>query len=174
MIVTVTMNPAIDKTVEVEKLVCRGLNRIRKVEYDAGGKGINVSKTIRELGGYSIATGFLGGNNGQIIADVLRKKGITCDFVCVSGETRTNTKVVEDDGSLTELKEAGALIQDEDIDPPPKLVHGNAMNKYVWGLGKVGEAVKLLIDPDRLIKDEDLEFMEEAAEEAQAEEDAES
>lgn len=77
-------------------------------------------------------------------------------------------------GLIVEKIEEVVTIQDEDIDPPPKLVHGNAMNKYVWGLGKVGEAVKLLIDPDRLIKDEDLEFMEEAAEEAQAEEDAES
>ena len=115
MIVTVTMNPAIDKTVEVEKLVCRGLNRIRKVEYDAGGQGINVSKTIHELGGHSVATGFLGGNNGQIIANVLKEKGIACDFVWVSGETRTNTKVVEDDGSLTELNELGPMIDDKDI-----------------------------------------------------------
>ena len=58
------------------------------------------------------------------------------------------------------------------IDPPPKLVHGTAMNKYVWGLGKIGEDVKLLLDPDKLIKDEDLEFMEEAAEAAQDEEDS--
>ena len=115
MIVTVTMNPAIDKTVEVGQLVCRGLNRIRKVEYDAGGKGINVSKTIHELGGNSIATGFLGGNNGQVIANVLKDKGITCDFIWVGGETRTNTKVVEDDGSLTELNEPGALIREQDI-----------------------------------------------------------
>ena len=57
MIITVTMNPAIDKTVEIDSLVEGGLNRIKKVEYDAGGKGINVSKTIRELGGHSIATG---------------------------------------------------------------------------------------------------------------------
>lgn len=121
-----TMNPAIDKTVEVEELVCRGLNRIRKVEYDAGGKGINVSKTIHELGGYSVATGFLGGNNGQIIANVLKRKGIACDFVCVSGETRTNTKVVEDDGSLTELNEPGALIQDEDINKLKKKLLGYA------------------------------------------------
>ena len=42
MIVTVTMNPAIDKTVEISKLICGGLNRIQSVEYDAGGKGINV------------------------------------------------------------------------------------------------------------------------------------
>lgn len=115
MIITVTMNPAIDKTVEIEQFVCRGLNRIRKVEYDAGGKGINVSKTIHELGGCSIATGFLAGNNGQIIANVLKEKGITSDFVWVSGETRTNTKVVEDDGSLTELNEPGPVIQDRDM-----------------------------------------------------------
>ena len=61
-------------------------------------------------------------------------------------------------------------IPDENIDPPPKLVHGNAMNKYVWGLGKLSDEVKLLLDPDKLIKDEDLEFMEEAAETAQAQE----
>lgn len=115
MIVTVTMNPAIDKTVEIEKFVSRGLNRIRKAEYDAGGKGINVSKTIYELGGQSIATGFLGGNSGQIIDKVLKDYGIISDFVWVSGETRTNTKVVEDDGSLTELNEPGALVSNEDV-----------------------------------------------------------
>ncbi len=115
MIVTVTMNPAIDKTVEVEKFVCRGLNRIRKVEYDAGGKGINVSKTICKLGGKSVATGFLGGNNGEVIANVLNSYGIEADFVWVSDETRTNTKVVEEDGALTELNEPGAPIRETDI-----------------------------------------------------------
>lgn len=126
VIVTVTMNPAIDKTVEVGELVCRGLNRIRKVEYDAGGKGINVSKTIHELGGDSVATGFLGGNNGQLIENVLKEKGINCDFVWVSGETRTNTKVVEEDGSLTELNEPGTLIRDEDIHDLKKKLLGYA------------------------------------------------
>ena len=115
MIVTVTMNPAIDKTIEIDKFIYNGLNRIQKVEYDAGGKGINVSKTICELGGKSIATGFLGGNNGKLIDNVLKKCGITSDFVWVSGETRTNTKVVEADGTLTELNEPGALVRDEDI-----------------------------------------------------------
>ena len=115
MIVTVTMNPAIDKTVEIDRFVFRGLNRIRRVEYDAGGKGINVSKTIHALGGQSVATGFLGGNNGQIIDKVLKDYGIISDFVWVSGETRTNTKVVEDDGSLTELNEPGALVSNEDV-----------------------------------------------------------
>jgi 1-phosphofructokinase len=115
MIVTVTMNPAIDKTIEIDKFIYNGLNRVRKVEYDAGGKGINVSKTIRELGGKSIATGFLGGNNGQLIDKVLKEHSIISDFVWVSGETRTNTKVVENDGTVTELNEPGGVVCGDDI-----------------------------------------------------------
>lgn len=116
MIITVTMNPAIDKTVEIPRFLYNGLNRIRHVEYDAGGKGINVSKTIRELGGESVAIGFLAGNSGQTILNVLMRKGITCDFVEVQGETRTNTKVVEDDGTLTELNEPGPTITEKDME----------------------------------------------------------
>lgn len=112
MIVTVTMNPAIDKTVEIDRLLPGGLNRIRKVEYDAGGKGINVSKTIRELGGESIATGFLGGNAGKTIEAVLTEKGILHDFIWVEGETRTNTKVFEKNGAVTELNEPGPQISE--------------------------------------------------------------
>ncbi|MDY5985769.1 MAG: 1-phosphofructokinase [Lachnoclostridium sp.] len=115
MIITVSMNPAIDKTVEIGKLIPGGLNRIRKVEYDAGGKGINVSKTIRELGGESIATGFLGGNAGKTIENVLNEKKIRNDFVWVSGETRTNTKVFEENGEVTELNEPGPVIGEEEM-----------------------------------------------------------
>lgn len=115
MIITVTMNPAIDKTVEIDQLLPGGLNRIRKVEYDAGGKGNNVSKTIRELGGTSIATGFLGGNAGKTIQSVLDKKEIGNDFIQVDGETRTNTKVFEKNGAVTELNEPGPVISEDQI-----------------------------------------------------------
>lgn len=115
MIITVTLNPAIDKTIDVTKFLHGGLNRIQRVEYDAGGKGINVSKTIRELGGDSIATGFLAGNNGKTIRSVLEQSGIYCDFVEAEGETRTNTKVVEPDGTLTELNEPGPKITEKDL-----------------------------------------------------------
>lgn len=115
MVVTVTMNPAIDKTVEIDTLIPGGLNRIRKVEYDAGGKGINVSKTIQELGGKSIATGFLGGNTGKTIKNVLDEKNIRNDFIWVDGETRTNTKVFEQNGEVTELNEPGPKISEEQI-----------------------------------------------------------
>ena len=115
MIITVTMNPAIDKTVEIDQLIPGGLNRIQKVEYDAGGKGINVSKTIRELGETSIATGFLGGNTGKTIQNVLNEKEIRNDFIQVDGETRTNTKVFEKNGAVTELNEPGPVISEEQI-----------------------------------------------------------
>lgn len=115
MIITVTMNPAIDKTVEIDQLIPGGLNRIQKVEYDAGGKGINVSKTIRELGGTSIATGFLGGNAGKTIQSVLNEKEIRNDFIQADGETRTNTKVFEKNGAVTELNEPGPVISEKQI-----------------------------------------------------------
>ena len=115
MIVTVTMNPAIDKTIEIDRLNRGNLNRIEKIEYDAGGKGINVSKTIHELGGESIATGFLGGNAGRVIEEILDSRGIKHDFVWVDGETRTNTKVCEQDGTVTELNEKGPEVTPEQL-----------------------------------------------------------
>jgi len=115
MIVTVTMNPAIDKTVDIGKFERGDLNRIKRVEIDAGGKGINVSKTIRELGGESIATGFVGGTSGTIIKQVLTDLGLRTDFVEVKGETRTNLKVVEETGEVTELNEPGPEVSKDQL-----------------------------------------------------------
>lgn len=126
MILTVTMNPAIDKTVDIDMLQPGGLNRIQKVEYDAGGKGINVSKTIRELGGKSIATGFLGGNAGKTIASVLNEKEIQNDFIWVEGETRTNTKVFEKNGAVTELNEPGPVILESQMEQLMEKLEGYA------------------------------------------------
>lgn len=126
MIVTVTMNPAIDKTIDVESLQVGKLNRIKRVEQDAGGKGINVSKTIKALGGDSIATGFLGGNAGRIIENVLQELGIQTDFVQVDGETRTNTKVIEASSELTELNEPGVVITEEQSEALIKKLEGYA------------------------------------------------
>lgn len=115
MIVTVTMNPAIDKTVEIDALERGGLNRIHHVELDAGGKGINVSKTIHALGGKSIATGFIAGSTGKMIQGVMDEWEIENDFIEVSGETRTNTKVFEKTGELTELNEPGPVAEEKDV-----------------------------------------------------------
>lgn len=111
---------------EIDRLQAGGLNRIRKVEYDAGGKGINVSKTIRELGGESIATGFLGGNAGKTIENVLNEKNISNDFIWVDGETRTNTKVFEENGAVTELNEPGPAIGEKQLEKLMEKLKGYA------------------------------------------------
>lgn len=113
MIVTVTLNPAVDRTVEIGQLKRGGLNRITHTETDAGGKGINVSKTIQSLGGSSIAAGFIGGNTGRQIEENLRCMGIRTDFVQIGGESRVNTKVCEPGGIVTELNEPGPGVDKE-------------------------------------------------------------
>lgn len=116
MIITVTMNPAIDKTAYLEDLRKGALNRISSVVYDAGGKGINVSKTIRALGGETLASGFMGRNGSDIIYKCLEDEGIKYDFVTVNGQTRTNMKLVTSDGELTEINEAGPAIDKGDME----------------------------------------------------------
>lgn len=116
MILTVTFNPAIDKTAEVETMVAGGLNRLSHVMQDAGGKGVNVSKAIQAFGGNSICTGFLAGSTGEFIESALKKQSIQTDFVWVDGMTRTNLKVLDRQRNLTELNEAGPQIDTEKVE----------------------------------------------------------
>ena len=95
MIYTVTLNPALDKTVQIPNFALGSVNRITALRTDPGGKGINVSKVIRALGGESIALGILGGSTGRTIADALEEMGLRCDFLFAPGQTRTNLKVVD-------------------------------------------------------------------------------
>ncbi|KUO71372.1 MAG: 1-phosphofructokinase [Clostridia bacterium BRH_c25] len=116
MIKTVTMNPAIDKTVEIKNFRVGTVNRISSVRIDAGGKGINVSKTIKALGGSSLATGILAGRNGEYIKSYLDHMGIDNDFLFVNGETRTNVKVVDKlNHTNTDINEPGFNVTVEDL-----------------------------------------------------------
>ena len=73
MIYTVTLNPALDKTVEIPSFTIDSVNRITAMRTDPGGKGINVSKVISKLGGKSIAVGILGGGTGKSILSALER-----------------------------------------------------------------------------------------------------
>ena len=77
MIHTVTLNPALDKTAQVPSFTVDEVNRITQLRTDAGGKGINVSKVIRELGGDSCAWAVLGGATGNSIWDAIDQQVIT-------------------------------------------------------------------------------------------------
>ena len=83
MIATVTLNPALDKTIYVERLVVGDTNRIERIETDAGGKGVNAARVLKELGADVLALGFLGGKAGRFIMHVLEEEGIPSDFVHV-------------------------------------------------------------------------------------------
>ena len=95
MIYTVTLNPALDKTVEIPNFTLDAVNRITTLRTDPGGKGLNVSKVIVKLGGKSIAIGVLGGTTCRRIADAMDALGVETDFTFAEGETRTNLKVVD-------------------------------------------------------------------------------
>jgi 1-phosphofructokinase len=116
MIKTVTLNPALDKTIIVEGFRLNQLNRIKKIHKDAGGKGINVSKMLRNLDEESTAAGFLGGTSGNYIVKEVEKMGIKAEFVETEAETRTNTKMVDPiNNTFTDLNESGAYVSQENI-----------------------------------------------------------
>ena len=111
MIYTVTLNPALDKTVEIPNFTLGNVNRITSLRTDPGGMGINVSKVIAKLGGSSMALGILGGNTGRAIADGLNQLGLNCSFLSAEGETRTNLKVIDPvNHTNTDINEPGFEI----------------------------------------------------------------
>lgn len=115
MIITITLNPAIDRTLIIDEPIELGtVNTVSQSFVEVGGRGINVSRAIRALGGQSVAMGFTGGNNGRALKDGLTALGIHHDFTDVAGETRVNTQLVHPDGSHTDLNEVGTAVTDED------------------------------------------------------------
>ena len=117
LIYTVTLNPARDRTVVIPQFAAGKVNRIKSSRDDPGGKGINVSKVIKSLGGHSVAMGILGGSTGEYIKTCLDGMGIENDFVFVKAETRTNIKVFDDVNLVTtDINESGAPVQPETLD----------------------------------------------------------
>lgn len=114
MIYTVTLNPALDKTVEIPSLTVDAVNRITTMRTDPGGKGINVSKVISKLGGKSTATGILGGETGRTILSALENMQLTTCFHFVEGETRTNLKIIDPiQHTNTDINEPGVTVSEQ-------------------------------------------------------------
>ena len=173
MIYTVTLNPALDKTATVENLRLDSVNRISELRVDPGGKGINVSKVVRELGAKTVAIALLGGHTGTMLRNMLAELGIECKVLEVEGETRTNLKIK--DPALktnTDINEPGPEVTDEqlrgmldglvgEVDSGDIVVlsgslpRGAAADTYkVWvaALKKTGAKVYLDADGDKLVR----------------------
>lgn len=93
MIYTLTLNPSLDYTVKLNSFNEGKLNLTEEEYKLAGGKGINVSQVLKNLGHNSVALGYLGGFTGKFIEDSLKEKSITTDFIAVKGDTRINVKM---------------------------------------------------------------------------------
>lgn len=114
MILTVTLNPAVDKTCQVTRLVKGQVNRMTECKNLAGGKGINVTKVLRQYKEEVNATGFLGGYNGMFISDELERIGAKSAFTKIARETRTNINIISEDGYVTEVLEPGPEISEQE------------------------------------------------------------
>ncbi|HEY9886200.1 MAG TPA: 1-phosphofructokinase [Vampirovibrionales bacterium] len=93
MIYTVTLNPSLDRVIWVDDIHADDSIRIQEEKDYAGGKGIDVSRVVKTLGGDTIATGFLGSFNGLHLEGLLINEGVTCDFIKIAQETRSNVIV---------------------------------------------------------------------------------
>lgn len=114
MILTVTLNPAVDKVYKVANFCIGEVFRAEEVLTTAGGKGINVARVCSILGEDVIATGFLGGNTGAFIREGLKAHNIVDAFIAIPGETRTSITV--DDliyGHSTQILEDGPIIPND-------------------------------------------------------------
>lgn len=117
MIITVTLNPALDKTLVLSEFHPGMVNRVKSIRRDAGGKGLLVSKTIMALGGESVAIAIVGGATGQYIRGQLDELGVEHDLVEVNAETRTNLKIIDNQSKIyTEVNEPGAAVSDMAVD----------------------------------------------------------
>jgi len=115
VIVTVTPNPVLDRTLTVPQIAYNEMVRATASRLDWGGKGFNVSRALRAVGVDSIAMGFVGGAAGRQLARGLHDMNITTDLVHIKGETRTNIVITQVDAQrYIKVNEAGPEVQEDE------------------------------------------------------------
>ena len=116
MIVTITLNPSLDRTVEVARLERGQVLRTGDPILEAGGKGVNVTRALCANGVDSVAVLPAGGREGAELSDLLEAAGVEVRLVPVLGRTRSNITVAEADGTVTKLNEPGAALSPSEFD----------------------------------------------------------
>jgi 1-phosphofructokinase/tagatose 6-phosphate kinase len=117
MIITVTLNAALDKTLEVPNFTPGRRHRTVDQTTMAGGKGVNIARALKRLGQPVIATGLAGGATGTRIVDALTEESILNSFVRIREESRTNTAVLDPTtGMHTEINERGPAVSPQELE----------------------------------------------------------
>jgi 1-phosphofructokinase len=174
MILTITINPAIDKTIIVDSLHVNGVNRVISSREDLGGKGINVSKVLTQLNVPTIACGFIGSRNYAKVSAFVDHEQLATDFVLVDANTRTNTKIVElSTHSTTDINEPGFEVTQKEINQLLSLIdsvakevdmvvfsgslcQGMSLEQYGELIEKAASKTKVVIDAEKLALQEAL------------------
>ena len=112
-ILTLTLNPALDLTVRLARLEPGEVNRSEAMLTHAAGKGVNVAQVLADLGHDVSVGGFLGEANPQAFDALISRRGFGDAFVRVPGETRSNIKIAEQDGRVTDINAPGPLVSEE-------------------------------------------------------------
>lgn len=114
MILCITPNPAIDRTLLLPKLDLGKVHRAQEVIVAAGGKGLNVARAIQTLGGQPFCMGFAGGHAGRLLADLAQEEGLSASWTWTNAETRTCTILVSENRDATVINEPGKPISASD------------------------------------------------------------
>lgn len=143
MIITISFNPAIDQTIDINNYKYTGINRVEHMEIDAGGKGINVAKNLKVLSENPVILGFIGGRIGNIFKDMINNLQIKNDFTYIYGETRINTKIIEKNGNITELNGIGPEISLDRINEMMIKIDSYATEDTLFVLsGKISQGIE--------------------------------
>ena len=113
MILTITLNPSVDIAYQLDTFHLDTVNRVENVQKTAGGKGLNVTRVLKQIGEDVVATGFIGGEIGSYVKKQLTRNDIKNSFVEIGNETR-NCIAVLHDGQQTEILEQGPTIQEHE------------------------------------------------------------
>lgn len=112
-ILSLTLNPALDLTVRLARLEPGEVNRSEAMITHAAGKGVNVAQVLADLGHQMTVGGFLGEDNPQAFEMLIARRDFTDAFIRVPGETRSNIKIAEQDGRVTDVNAPGPLVSEQ-------------------------------------------------------------
>lgn len=115
MFLCVSLNPAIDKRLRLDRLRTGQVNRAREVAPAPGGKAAHVAMVLKTLGADPLWLGFAGGSTGTILVEGLRSLSICVETIATAGATRMNLEILDDDGAITEILEPGEPVSAEEL-----------------------------------------------------------